>query len=408
MARCGCSGAAPCSCFLEAGPGITVEGSGSPGTPYVISIDSGATTVQDTPTINMSITGSGTSGDPFVISGSVKLDPSVDNVLAATANGLILTCDTIRDCAGGIVTILDTSTVNLTLTGDGSSGNPYVISAAVKLSVTAGNLITADGTGIYLSCAQVRTCLSAGDGLNYDSATGIFEVQISTDPGNTTVIGTDGGVYTPPGSGVFTDCGLTGLGTLVSPLAVDTGGSAWPFGCDEDQGAAVYCGSDGALRVDPEKFVVYDYIETANFTGEIDSFGATVGGGVTDLGAGPVDFVINNPSNCRDMVLFVEAGVAHCRVDFDNGPNDIAIGAHFVGVGDITPDETEVGHQRWKATGTADYSFDVQGSMSKFTYTLGPGDSVTFSLYATLQIFSYTDGDINQFRAFLDVKGFNL
>lgn len=409
MARCGCSGAAPCSCFIEAGPGITVEGSGSPSTPYVISVDSGAIEVNDTPTINMSITGSGTGGDPFIIFGSVKLDPSGANLLSATANGLILTCSTVQACVGGLVMVDDTSTVDLSITGDGTAGNEYHISAVVKLSATAGNLLTADGTGLYLSCAQVRGCLIAGDGIAYNSTTGEISVKISTDGGNTAAIGTDGGVYVPPGSAVFTDCGITGDGTGGSPIAVDTGGAVWPFACADTSGAAVYCSSDGALRVDPEKFFIEDSLSISHGSGQTTSFGATLGGGPTDVG-GPVSTTINNPSTCRDMKVIVTSGPEHARVAYSGtGANEITLGTHFVVSGDVTDDVDQAGHQRWRYGGGTTITFDSQRAASRRVYTIPAGGSISISLVGSLDVLAYNGtASINNWTSYLDVIGFSI
>lgn len=410
IARCGCSGAQPCSCLIEAGPGITVAGSGSPGTPYVISVDGNSTTVSDTPTINMSILGSGTSGDPYVIFGSVKLDPSITNVLAATVNGLFLDCATIQTCVGGvgITTISDTSTINMTITGTGATLDPYIISATVKLSVTAGNLITADGTGIYLSCAQVRSCLSGGNGIDYNPATGVIDADISTDVGNTLTFGTDTGLYVPPGSGVFSDCGLTGLGTLISPLEVDTGGSAWPFACADTQGAAVYCGADGAVRVDPEKFTIFQSVEVVDGSAQTNTF-AAVGTGPQDVG-GPVAMVVTNPSSCRDMLLIVETGVRHAQLVLSGaGANEVTIGAHFDVVGSIIDTQNQVGHQRWRFGGGTTITFDSQRPSQRFTYTLVPSGSATFSLFSSLDTIAYNgSAALNGWATFLDVVGHSI
>lgn len=361
----------------------------------------------------MTVSGSGTSGDPFVVFGSVKLDPSVDNILDATVNGLFLDCAAVQACVGGLIDTpaTDTPTINMTITGDGTVGNEYVITASVKLSATAGNLITSDGTGIYLSCAQVRGCLSAGDGLNYNSATGVFEVQISADAGNMTVIGTDGGVYTPPGAGVFTDCGLDGLGTLIDPLVVNTGGTVWPWACDEDQGAAIYCSTvDGAIRTDPEKFVIYQTLLLTDGTDQTDNF-ATAGSGLTVVG-GPVSVVINNPSLCRDMLIITDAGVEHASLLFQNtGRNDVSFGANVVVVGDIVDAYSQAGHQRWATQGqhATDFNrFDTQRSSTRKIYTLIPGGSATFSLYSDMNNFNYNGSALmSNWTTYLDIIGFS-
>lgn len=86
MARgCGCAGTT-CSCKVEAASGspITVSGIGTATDPYVIDIGavsaSGLIAVQDTSTVYMTLTGAGTTGNPYRISGSVPVGASVVSV----------------------------------------------------------------------------------------------------------------------------------------------------------------------------------------------------------------------------------------------------------------------------------------------------------------------------------------
>ncbi len=224
-----------------------------------------------------------------------------------------------------------------------------------------------------------------------------------------TIFGTDGGVYTPPGLGVLVDCGLEGTGALGDPLVVDTGGSSWPWGCDEDQGAAVYCGADNALRVDPEKFFLFEQLSLDDGSGQADTFGAIVGGGPTDIG-GPVSVVVNNPSNCRDMTIIVDAGLAHALYSLNSAsPNEIVIGAHFVVTGDIVADLNLIGHQRWRFGGGTTINFDSQRACQRFTYTLPASGSATFTLYSSLQLVAYSSSAlITSWQTYLDIIGFSL
>ncbi|WP_030236770.1 hypothetical protein [Streptomyces sp. NRRL S-350] len=246
---------------------------------------SGQLTVQDTSTVDHTLTGTGTAASPYVLSSVVKLDPTPPgggtNLIKAGANGLYLECAQVRTCisegpgidydpatgvikaqlsadggnsltfgtdgglwapvggggGGTIVQILDTSSVDMAITGTGAAGDPYVIKSDVRLDPTppggGTNLIKLNSDGLYLECAQVRTCISEGPGIDYDPATGVIKAQISTDAGNTTVIGTDGGLYTPAsgggGSTVVTagdtptvDNTVTGAGTAASPYVVSS------------------------------------------------------------------------------------------------------------------------------------------------------------------------------------------
>lgn len=171
----------------------------------------------------------------------------------------------------------------IAVAGSGSAGNPFVISANVQCSqvrpclsagsgmsynaatgvfsarpsIDAGNsLVFGTDQGLYVpanqvDCSDVRPCLSGGDGIIYDPVTGLITTRLSTDPGNQAIFGTDNGVYVPTGTTtVVTDCGLVGDGSALSPLAAAVG--AWPYPCDVDtNGGVVACGTDGILRSEP-------------------------------------------------------------------------------------------------------------------------------------------------------------
>jgi hypothetical protein len=99
VARCGCAGQT-CSCVLVEGDNVTITGSGSAGSPFVISADGGGggdpvtVSVTDTPTLDLTLTGA---GHPYVLSGVVKLDPDAGNLLTSTS-GLLITCADILAC----------------------------------------------------------------------------------------------------------------------------------------------------------------------------------------------------------------------------------------------------------------------------------------------------------------------
>ncbi|MFF4900406.1 hypothetical protein [Streptomyces sp. NPDC001068] len=195
LSDCGCS--RRCSCTVTAGPGVTVDGNGSPAHPYVISAGAAVpteVTAADTPTVDTTVSGSGGAADPYVVSAAVILDP--------------------------------------TPPGGGS------------------NLAHAGPDGVYVECADVRQCLSAGDGIAYDAATGEIAARPSADAGNALALGTDGGLLVPEPAALVTGCGLTGDGSAATPLAAAV--SAWPYVCDaDDNGGVIVCGGDGVLRGEP-------------------------------------------------------------------------------------------------------------------------------------------------------------
>ncbi|MFB7496103.1 hypothetical protein ACFC09_15650 [Streptomyces sp. NPDC056161] len=133
-------------------------------------------------------------------------------------------------CGGSRCTCQVTAGPGVTVIGNGSPGAPYVIGV---------------GPGA-VTCDQVRPCISAGGGASYDPATGVIGVDLSETPGNTLVLGPDG-LYVPPAT---VGCGLTGNGSVSSPVQANTG--SWPYPCDVDAAAAgVYCDSGGQLRGEP-------------------------------------------------------------------------------------------------------------------------------------------------------------
>jgi len=63
---------------MEAGVGATIEGSGSPTDPWVVSVTGfpqGALQVADTQTIDLDMRGAGTTADPYVITGKTSSLP---------------------------------------------------------------------------------------------------------------------------------------------------------------------------------------------------------------------------------------------------------------------------------------------------------------------------------------------
>lgn len=172
-----CCGVPRCSCRVVAGPGVTVDGNGSAATPYVVASDAAAepTALQagDTPTVDATVSGTGSAGDPYIVSADVILDPAPP--------------------------------------GGGS------------------NLINAGADGLYLECAQVRGCLSAGEGITYDPVAGEIAAQptaLVTEDSTCVTLAGDGTAGAPltavpvidPAPGNALSCGPDGL--LVTPGAV--------------------------------------------------------------------------------------------------------------------------------------------------------------------------------------------
>lgn len=170
---------------------------------------------------------------------------------------------------------------NTSVSGSGSAANPYVIDAEVP-------------------CEDVRQCVSAGDGLSYDPATGVIEAKPSPAAGNNLVVGPDG-LYVPTGSATVTvGCGLTGDGSGSAPVTANTG--EWPYPCDVDTSAGgVYCDTTGVLRGAPP-------VRTAFFG---QSFSRSYTGGAAVSASDPlpdvetVSVTVTNPDPCRPCRVLV-------------------------------------------------------------------------------------------------------
>lgn len=132
MARCGCGGGGggSCNCVVQGSALISVTGVGTPAAPYVVAF-----------------------------TGSIGGDTAV--------------------------TVGDTATLNLSIAGDGSLGNPYVITGVVP-----------DGTVVPSTEATQDIIGGAlGNGLVYNDGGGLISAKLSADAANTLIFGTDGGLW---------------------------------------------------------------------------------------------------------------------------------------------------------------------------------------------------------------------
>ncbi|MDX3237198.1 hypothetical protein PV392_16270 [Streptomyces sp. ME03-5709C] len=280
MSSCGC-GPRRCACTVTAGPGVTVDGNGSPGAPYVISAGGAATVIEaaDTPSVDVTVSGTGTMADPYSVSAAVILDPAPPgggtNLLTGGPDGLFVECANVRACftatggvaydpatgeftadlsgdAGNMLTLggdgglyapgaaptvvqaADSSSVDVTVSGTGAAGDPYLVGAVVVPDPAppggGSNLLHVGAGGVYVECADVRGCLSGEDGVAYDPATGVISADLSADAGNVLTLGGDGGLYAPTGGGASTvvqaadsssvDVTVSGTGAAGDPYLV--------------------------------------------------------------------------------------------------------------------------------------------------------------------------------------------
>lgn len=96
---CNCAGSVGCDCVIVAGQGVSVSGLGTSGDPYVVANTRPSVGVADGPSLDLTLAAN-------VISGKVSLAP--------------------------LLSVADTSSIDLALGGMGVEGSPFVLSGALK------------------------------------------------------------------------------------------------------------------------------------------------------------------------------------------------------------------------------------------------------------------------------------
>ncbi|MDP4501084.1 hypothetical protein [Nonomuraea turcica] len=288
---------------------------------------------------------------------------------------------------------------NITVDGDGSTANPYVISG------TGGGAVT---------CDQVRPCLSAGPGVAYDPATGVISARLSTDAGNNATFGGDQGIFVPAaggatvitadspcialdgdgsagapitatpvvdpapanllacgpngllvtgGAALATGCGLSGDGTAAAPLAAAV--QEWPYPCDvTTEAGGVYCDANGVLRAEPRGYMVSSNSPTNNQTYPNLAVPAA-----QDTLIETRTFLITNPDTCRDAYVIVELEL---DVDF-------VLPAGAGAAAGMYTDEM-VFHRNTGSSAENDFHVQVTKVLAQTPFVLPPGGSNNFGL----------------------------
>ncbi|MER6557864.1 hypothetical protein ABT300_08865 [Streptomyces sp. NPDC001027] len=232
-----------------------------------------------------------------------------------------------------------------TVTGSGSSVNPYVVNAVTD-------------------CAGVRGCLSAGPGITFDQAAGAFSADVSSAPGNNLALNGDG-LFVPTGAAtVQTGCGLLGDGSGSAPVAVNS--QSWPFACDvEAAGGGVYCGTDGVLYSDPP---VRQSFQQASVN-VLPSSPIAVPAASTVVRT--LDVTVTNPDLCRSANAIV---MRQIDVQFD-----LPAGGGAAGAG-INGDEV----QYMRNSGSTAITNWHNQNLVLHNFTVPAGGSITVSLDLTM------------------------
>ncbi|MFF0206478.1 hypothetical protein [Streptomyces althioticus] len=208
----------------------------------------------------------------------------------------IIDCDEVRGCITA---------------GPGVDYDPATGVIGVGISPDPDNTVeVGEDGGLFVpptpvDCDEVRGCITAGPGVDYDPATGVIGAGISPQAGNNLAVAPDGGLYVPTGAAtVETGCGINGDGSGSAPLELATG--EWPFDCPvDDAGAGVYCGTDGTLRSEPlPKAAFFQNSLSLSLPAR-----PLIPADLTEVAS--LDIELTNPDPCREalVIVFYEADV---------------------------------------------------------------------------------------------------
>lgn len=111
-----------------------------------------AITVQDTTSINMSIAGNGGTASPYVIQAVPVISPDIGNALSVRTNGLFATAG--AGAGTGYVQGADTNCIDTLVTGTGLVEDPFIISSAPKVSADTGNSVECRADGLYVASGR--------------------------------------------------------------------------------------------------------------------------------------------------------------------------------------------------------------------------------------------------------------
>lgn len=137
MARCGCEQAGgTCNCAVIAGTNVTVTGTGSAGSPYVINStaagsDRGYVEAEDSNSIDVTVSATGTFADPYQVRADAIVDPDDGNLLEVSGDGLIVSCASVLACVSaespGELPDFETHFEPCGFTGDGTISDPIAL-----------------------------------------------------------------------------------------------------------------------------------------------------------------------------------------------------------------------------------------------------------------------------------------
>lgn len=162
IARCGCSATA-CGCVIQALNGNTsVTGKGTVSNPYIVGFDGGNLGITDTSTLNLTLTGNGKAATPYNLRGDVTLalDGLTDVTAPTPTTGYVLGWNGTAWVPVPAATATPGAiNVGCGITGDGSAPTPLT----AKVDPAGGLVCAAPGLALGSSAQNILSAASVGD-----------------------------------------------------------------------------------------------------------------------------------------------------------------------------------------------------------------------------------------------------
>lgn len=106
-------------------------------------------TVSDTSCLNLTISGDGSVSSPFDISAVPIISPDANNAIECRANGLY-TAVSGGAASDTFIDVSDSTSIDFAITGTGTGGDPYLITGDVIISPDMGNTLESRANGLYV------------------------------------------------------------------------------------------------------------------------------------------------------------------------------------------------------------------------------------------------------------------
>ncbi len=183
--------------------------------------------VDDTETLNLALNGAGSTADPWIITGDVVVDPDPANMLVANAAGLFVP-------SAGFLGATDTDTIQLVLGGSGTAADPHALTANAILNPDPNNALTQSALGLFVaenlvvdgSTASINSTVT-GTGTTIDPWVVTGDVIIEGTSGDNILVQTIDGLRVPSYNLQIADTtsintSLIGVGTAANPWIVSS------------------------------------------------------------------------------------------------------------------------------------------------------------------------------------------